>query len=352
MKHHNRSVLASLIVWTFIIVTAANAETGDSSQTKAGAGKTEAPKSQTVRQFPRIAFGKIAQPFGKLAFVQGTALLTAPSEVRVYKVQPLASKKDALLRVFETLPLVASQDIDARVHQLGRIPKSSADKEDAISASIGGWRVKVWSGGQFTIDNNDLWNRPSNSTKAPTIPTAEEARKAADDFLAKIGPLPLDVHFANVVPGEWDVYGAGDKPEDTVVRSLLVSYSAAMDGIPVYGSVSVYVSEGLEVVSVVNYLRQVVPEAKVPILSSQEAFGKLCAGEGHMDDGPPWDATGNVTSLKLVYFQGALSRKHSYIMPVYVFEGNAVADGKKAKPWKAFVEAVRPEFLEAEPGRR
>ena len=330
MNNRNRGVVTWLIAVTlivvFIIVIAQWRE-------------------NSVRRFPRIEFGELGGPIGKLTFVQRATPQEIPSTVRVYKVKPLASKKNALLRLLRALPIVASPETDGSLRQLERAPESLAHEEKSLSASIGGWTVEVWSGGQFTIYNDELLNRPYDFENPPAAPTPEEAHQTADAFLASIGPLPKDVRFAEVGPGDTLIRGLGNKPGDIMVKSLLVSYSAAIDGIPVYGSVSVRVGAGPAVVSINNRLRQIVPDSMVEILSPQEAFDKLCAGEGHMSDGPSGSATGNVTSIKLVYWQGATARDLSYIMPVYIIEGNAEAPGKKTVPWKAYVEAVRPEFL-------
>ena len=329
---NNRRVITWLIAGTLVLgIAIAVAHTRDSS----------------VRRYSRIEFGELAGAIGKLTFVQRTALPAAPSEVRIYKVQPLVSKKDALLKIFKALSIESSPEADARLRRLERAPGSWAQKGEPSSASIGGWLVEVWSDGKFIIHNTDLLNRPYDSEKAPVVPTAEEARKVADDFFARVGPLPTDVTFAKVQPGEWDTFGAGDKPDDTVVRSQLVSYSAAIDGIPVYASVNVYVGPGPAVISAISFLCQVVPDDKVPILSPQEAFEKLRAGEGFIDDGPSWDATANVTLIRLVHYPVDIApgRSCSHTMPIYVFRGEAVADGRKGVPWRAFVEAVRPEFL-------
>jgi hypothetical protein len=316
---------------------------------KADDEKIEASRSQRSGRLPRIKFGRLLKQTGRLTFVQRAAFPAAPADAWVYKVQPLASKKNALLKIFKSLPLTSSPETDESLHRLEHAPESSMDKEDSASASIGGWDVKVWSGGQFLITNRELSDRLDKLGESSLVPKPQEARKAADDFLAMIGPLSLPVSFSEVEAGEYATSGGGNEPVHTVVTKLLVSYSAQIDGIPVSGGVGLYVGEGPAVVSMVSRLRHIVPDKTLPILSPQEAFEKLRAGEYNLAKGPSWNATGNVKSTKLVYWQSILAMDMSYIMPVYVFEGEAVAEGKTAKPWKAYVEAVRPEYLEVEP---
>ena len=303
-------------------------------------------RGSSVTRYPRIEFGDAGSGVGRLPLVQGATPQGMPSEVRVYKVHPLASKKDALVRILQALPIASSPETDAALRRLEGARGSSAGKEESVSASVGGWCVKVWNGGQFTIYNNELLNCSYDFENPPATPTPEEARKAADDFLASIGPLPTDVHFVTVVPGDWYDSGSSDKPDDVVVTRLLVCYSAAMDGIPLQGTpLGVRVGPGPVVTSVNSRLRQVIPDQKLPVLSPQEAFDKLCAGECYISEGSP---KGEVTSIKLVYWLGYTAQDLSYIMPVYAFEGEAVV-GEKTRPWRAYVEAVRPEFLETTP---
>lgn len=325
-------------------------QAGDRSQVSVKADKAEAPKGQTARRFPRIAFGQLADTIGRVTFVQHTTFPEVPSMVRLYKVQPLASKRDALVQLFKALPMASGPETDASLRQLERESGLSADKE-SMSAEIGEWTVEVWKGGQFDISNRQLSGSLSNFENGLTAPTPEEAHKAADAFLASI-PLLTDVHFLKAGPGRILTRGLGDKPGDVVVKSIVVSYYAAIDSIPLYGAVDVYVGPGPAVVTVNSRLRQVIPDENVGILSPQEAFDKLSAGECHWNKDPLY-ATCNVTSIKLGYYLGATADDLPYVMPLYVFEGDAVADGKKSSDtWKAYVEAVRPEFLETQPAHR
>ena len=350
IKNCDFRIIKWFVTGSFVICMIATAtQILNSSQVLACVDKAETPKSQTAKRFPSIAFGELASPVGKLTFVQRTTLPIVPSEVQVYKVQPLASKKEAFLKIFKALPIESSSDTNAKLQKLERAPESSMENEKSISASIGGWTVQIWNGGQFTIYNNELSDHLYDLNNTSTAPAPEEARKTADDFLAIIGSLPMDIQFSKVSPGDTITFGLGDKPNDTIVKILVVSYSAILNGIPVHGSVSIRVGAGPSVVSMTSRLRSVVPDSSIALLSPQEAFGKLKAGGGRISDGPVWNATANVTSMKLVYWQGAPAQDLSYVMPIYLFEGEAVADGKKTVPWRAYVEAIRPEFLETEP---
>lgn len=330
MTNSNRRILAIVLVG---ILAAGTAIT------------VEYIKANSVKRYPRIEFGTVIGIYGKLTYVQKVPLPTAPSQVKIYRVKHLVSRKQAFLKLLKALPLAKGQETDRRLRHIRLLPEVLSWREDKYAGSVGGWLVSVWKGGQFSIDD-EKFRDPVNKQGIPLPgPLPKDARKAADDFLAKIGPLSLPVHFSKVGRGQWITRGAGDKPGDTVVTKLNVSYSAELDGIPLTSAVGIQVGAGPTVVSMVSRLRQVAIDRQVPILSPKEAYDKLLAGDCHLRDGTSWDVTANITSIKLMYYQDILSQDLPYLMPIYVFEGDAVAKGMPPEYWKAYVEAVRPEFL-------
>ncbi|MCE5200243.1 MAG: hypothetical protein ABFD54_16090 [Armatimonadota bacterium] len=316
MNYRNRRFITWLIAGTLALCVVIAV-----AQTRVGATK----------RYPRIPFYETTESIGKFTLVQGAIPSNFPTEFRVYKVKPLASKKNAILKIFKALPLKSGPKTDAMLRQLEHAPESLIEKEEPLRVSIGGWRVKVWSGGQFLIDKEEPIKPFTKVKDIPASPAPEEARKAADAFLARIKPeLPdPDVHFCRISPQ--DTY-------DDVVASLSVSYSAELDGIP-YDIVSIGIGTGPTVTGMSCHLRRVVPDGMVPILTPQEAVEKLQAKEGHVCNGD-W-AAGNVTSFKIVYY----NEPHmSHIMPIYIISGEDHS-GK----WNASVEAARPEYLEKKP---
>lgn len=293
------------------------------------------------KRYPRINFGE--GTFGKPPVGQQPAFPAAPSEVRVYRVQKLDSKKDILLKLFKALPLPSNKETKGRVRNLESAPESLIQNEKPVRASIGGWNVGVWDGGQFTISNWQLSDRICSNEDGSTIPSPKEARKAADAFLNKLGPLPIDVQFSEVGPGQVISKEAGK----SIVLLLNVYYTGTIDGLPVYGGVGVTVGAGPTVVAVNNRLRRIVPDGMVPILSAKEAFERLRSGEGSMSDESVWNAADKLTPVRLSYYLGSTAEDLAYIMPIYVFEGESAATAKRKLRWRAFLEAIRPEFLEA-----
>lgn len=330
---NNRKVVTLLVAGVLVIGIAALAKL----------------RHDSLSRYPRIEFGETTVSYGELTLDQQVIPRKLPSEIMVYKVQPLESKKDVLLKIFKALPLAPGKKTEADLRQLERMPESYGLKEKETGASIGGWTVQVWDGGQFYITNDDYSNRPYDYKNPPPTPTPKEAQKAADAFLEKIGPLLMNVRFANVVPGDCTT---GDKPGDIIIERQLVCYASALGGMP-YSSVGVYVGTGSTVDIVSSHIRRTVPDKKVPILSPQEALERLKAREGVNMDGDL--ISGKVTSIKLKYYNAALVKDVSYIMLVYVFEGEVTGGGKRAEHWnhwKAEVEAIRPEYLKPKPANK
>lgn len=301
-------------------------------------------RANSPTRYPHVALWQ-HKCIGQLIYVLDTKLPQLPSKVRVYKVKPLASRKDTLLKIFKSLPLTSSPETAKDLCRLELAPELLlAPGEDSLSAYIGGWEVEVWNGGQFCIRKVD--ELPNQPGKYPPAPAPNIARKAADDFLSKIGSLPCSVRFSQVGTGESGELGGGNTPISTIITKLGVSYSAEMNGIPIDGGVDIRVADGPAVVGMLSRLRHVKPDKKLPIISPKEAFDQLSAGNKTVDASSPWNAVGKVKSIKLVYWESILAEDLSYIMPVYVFEGDTEAKGKKPEHWTAYVEAVRPEFLE------
>jgi hypothetical protein len=320
--------------------------------TSLGLGATHAQSEQ--KKFPRIATMSHADRASTRGstFILQTELPATPPAVQVFKVQPSASKKQTLLGIFQSLSLTPSPETNERLQALERVPEQLIEQEDELGATIGGWRVKVWNGGQFSIENDKLREHLSNLGKLSPAPTPEAARKAADDFLAMIGPLAAPIHFSEVVKGEELIYGSGDKPGDRVVTKLNVSYFAKMDDIPVFNAVGIQVGAGPAVVYMANRLRQVVPAGKVPIMSPQEAFDLLGQGKGYYEASTVAPAKRSVDSIQLVYWQSPLATDLIYVVPVYMFTGPEKHQGWPDDKWSAFVEAIRPEYLEEQAPKR
>lgn len=301
-------------------------------------------QSNAKKGLPRIKFGQLGAPIGRLTFTKRATFPDLPSAVRVYRVQPMESMNAEFLKLVNDLQITRSSEDEAKIEHLKHASEPRLQKYEPLGMVIGGWEIHLYPGGQYSLRNLKVID--SLTGREAKAPSAEEARRTADTFVSRAKLLPDDSQFRDVYDCDVSEWGIDDK----VVHSRGVVYQSYLEGMPTTGSFTVVVGPAGEIASVTNKMRRTVPEEPMPILSPNEGLEKLRSNEGHMANGPSWDATAYVDSVKLVYWQGVLVMDLSYIMPVYVFEGEAVAAGKKTVRWKAYIEAIRPELLETEPG--
>jgi len=286
---------------------------------------------------PRIAFPEVAT-IGRLTFVARAPWPTMPPTATVYRVQPLKSPKAVALQVFAVLPMESTPEVRAELDRITRAPDPPLGEHEPLDEYVGDWQVSVFPEGQFSV-----YNRPACEAQdkgQASLPSEAVARRVADDFLERLKPfIPYPVEFSGISPAA-SVNGRA--------LSHGVWYRAKLDGIPVGGDpVSVVIGPGAKVISAGSRVRRTIADRKAPILTSKEAFEKLLAGEGCVESGPSWSAIAHVDSVHLAYYQPPLGLGATYLLPVYVFSGQAVAEGRKPEAWGAAVEAVRPEFLQA-----
>jgi hypothetical protein len=253
----------------------------------------------------------------------------------------LEERKAMLLQLFRSLPMedyYTPPQIEWKLARLERANWASLPKGEPMSSQIGEWDVDVWPSGQFMISSNP----PPDKRKADLpAPTKAEARKVADAFLPRIASqLPEAVNFTGVGPASSMSRGKAG----TEIISYHVSYMAKKNGVPV-GGISITVASGPRIEAVRSTLRRTVEDSLVTTLSPEEALARLQKGEGQAGT-QLRDATAYVDSIKLVYWVKAPAHSMSYLMPIYIFGGEATAEGKKSEKWGGTIEAIRPEYLE------
>lgn len=300
-------------------------------------------RANSVKRYPRIQFGETT--VGKFTFVQRAALPDTPSSFYVYRVKPMESMNAEFLKLVEALPIMPSPEDERKLRNLKKMHEPSLKKQHPLMEDIGDWQIILYLGGQYSIRNLAVCN--SLSGRDAKAPSPEEARKFADSFLLRTKLLPAGASFEKVYDSDISEWGFGDK----VVHSRGVVYQCNLGELSTAGGFTVVVGPGGEIASISNGTRHTIPDEKVPILSPLEAMEKLQSNEGHVEGSPSWSAISYVDSISISYWRAPLAMDISYIMPVYVFEGDAVAKGKPTEHWKAYVEAVRPEFLEPKPAK-
>jgi hypothetical protein len=295
------------------------------------------------KKLPRIATMSPADraPTRGSAFTLRTALPSTPAAVKVLKVRGDIPRKPILLKLLEALPYEDPPEVKKALLEIAQTLE--AEPDEVLSVPIGEWTIHVFKGGAYSCWNDDRF--PDVMAKGQP-PKAEAVRAIADAFLTRAGmALPEGVRFLEVKACGW--------MDDTPVAWRASYGGAKIDGLPVPGGISVEVVANLQLLSVRNTLREMVPDREVPILSPREAFDLLCQGKGFYNATTVAPAKRSVDSVRLVYWQPPIAVEPSYVVPIYVFSGVGKNEGWPDDKWSAFVEAIRPEYLEAQfPMRR
>jgi len=196
----------------------------------------------------------------------------------------------------------------------------------------------------------------------PNLPSEEEAKQIAIDFLAQSGLLPPDStvgasYEAEVVAGgtygiEQEVpeevaeEGGEIEPEvvEEYVAHLLVRFHRQIDGFPVTGSgnqLGVRIGGEGEVITILKVWREVTPYNEVVINTPEQAYQELKSGAGSYD--VPLDCEQVVVEqVYLAYWMEPLDQHQEYVVPVYEFKGKCLdKDGEYLEDFTGWCEAVK-----------
>jgi hypothetical protein len=296
-----------------------------------------------AKRFPPIKFCEVAESIGKVNFVKEVAFPTVPQRLSVYKVQTTTAPKDIIIKILNALPVSSQTEKEDVMRDIKCRPEKSLQNGETISASMADWTVDVYKGGQFYISHR-MPKSPERFEDIPSAPSAEEAQKVADEFVKKI-PFLENIYCEKVCPGRIISRGLG--PNDQVTKEMAVLYNAKIDDISLYGAVDVWIGAGPTVLRVNSRMRHLIQDDTVELISPEEAYDKLTKGKCHWSKDPSHSEC-KITSIRLVYYLGATADDLSYIMPTYLFSGESTETSKKPDTWKAYVEAVKPEYLNME----
>lgn len=196
----------------------------------------------------------------------------------------------------------------------------------------------------------------------PNLPSEEEARQIAIDFLAQSGLLPADARVGDSceaevvtggtyaieeeVPEEVLEEGGEIKPEviEEYVTHLLVRLHRQIDGFPVIGSgnkFGVRIGDGGEVITILKVWREVTPYNEVVINTPEQAYQELKSGAGSYY--APLDCEKVVVEqVYLAYWMEPLDQHQEYVVPVYEFKGKCLdKDGEYLEDFTGWCEAVK-----------
>ena len=192
---------------------------------------------------------------------------------------------------------------------------------------------------------------PASVESQPILPSEDDAKRIASDYLLSRDLFPEDAEFKNV--GVSQTYAIGragsDEPIVSYNVTLAVRFSRSFKGIPVYGhdELAVIIGNNSEVLELVKNWRDVEPYKNVTIKTPEQAYEDLIAGKSVQ---PPLETMldqATINEISIGYWMEPRINKQEFVLPVYAFTGTAIDSEGREEPFRDFVSAVRSEGLES-----
>lgn len=188
----------------------------------------------------------------------------------------------------------------------------------------------------------------------PMLPSPEEAKILAYDFLDGLDLIPPDYHSFNDVQDKILVVAGGgyNIAEGTVGNIIqkdpsfwLVKFPFYIDGNTVTGpgaKMEVSIGDDGEPVSLVWAWKGVTPVYTGKIKSEQSAFDDIVNNKGTVDM-PVSCQNVRVDEVQLGYWLDPISESQDYTLPVYIFRGDCLNnEGQYIEAFTAWTEALLP----------
>lgn len=169
---------------------------------------------------------------------------------------------------------------------------------------------------------------PNAADGQPDLPSDEEARRIATDYLQERGLLSDDLHFGSV--GVQSRVGSASPGSHTIYdMTKHVSFFKEIQSFRVYyAGVGVTLGEDGEVVAVSDSVRDFdpAPDRYATILTPEQAYQRLCANDLVIR---PKSSPGIhvVRNVSLGYWMDVRSSPQEYILPVYAFTCDGTSEG-------------------------
>jgi len=292
-------------------------------------------REANLDELPSIAFGESASQAyicEDVEIILPDAEIFFPQKMMVYKIEPVNMSDEQI------------KDLAARLGISGKVKTSALGAWRAIGEKKES-RAKCINvdpeTGIFDYVNKEPY--PSSPEEIlekclnpphPNLPSIDEAKSVARDFLLKTGVLTeeelnqlKESAMVTETRGEWDPI----KQEHVVVPLRVgVVYFGELNGYPIMGHarISVGIGHNGEVMQVYYFLPKVKPYTEYPIKSIDEVIKDIrnnkCMAFGI--DRPP--KVMKISSIKLAYWANPcfLLSKEQVFHPIYYIEGEVLKD--------------------------
>lgn len=293
-----------------------------------------------------ISFPNIAGGNQNVAFELVASRLPTQHDLMVYRVKNREVTPAAVQEIGKIL------GIDGEA-----LPVEDGKKISMMGYSRGqSLQLLVWvDSGAIELRCGDTGAQLYPSLK-PDLPSNEQAKQIALDFLEDIALLPSneEIKACEIVNGGSysQVYlemveETGKVIEKTVEEyptHLLVRFPRMIDGHLVVGpgaKFGVRITDGGEVASIVRAWRNIEPYKDFEVKSPEEAYKQLEGGLGSHSL-PPGCAHVSIQEIELGYWMDSMDEQQDYVAPVYVFKGKCFdEDGNYTEEYTGYCEAVK-----------
>jgi hypothetical protein len=252
--------------------------------------------------------------FLPISVTSGSYILATPfPEVNdsypVYKIiTPNITEED--VKRIGTLFNLSGDVKDYNLSGTFKLVDNSKDPEETLEVN------RISGSFSYRIEGKDF---PKSTDPLPELPSDEEARTIATQYLLERDLLPDDVHFVSVGP---KTQGGESGPYSYPLYTFTkyVSFAKEIQGLRAYNSgIGVTIGDKGEVVGVGNSLKQLEPEPAgyVKIITPEQAYKRLLSDD--LVVLPLSGREGVVRTISLGYWMGVTRDPQKYILPVYVF---------------------------------
>ncbi len=180
----------------------------------------------------------------------------------------------------------------------------------------------------------------------PNLPSEDMAKKIAEKYLSEKGLLPAGAKLDGVVADKQLTRekGTGKILEEYNVTLQVYSSTRKINGVPVVGpgnKLKVYIGDNGEVVGLLKAWKDVEPYMDIRIEAPTTAYNELTAGNGIYIT-PRMDQVDkvNIKNISLAYWMDPADQTQEYVLPVFVFEGEALDSKLGNVPFKGYVPAT------------
>ena len=286
-----------------------------------------------------IITGALFTVKGSGIYVLNAAYPTVPDSVPIYRIKEVDMTYETAAQLALSMGIKRDiQDSRPGVIQITDNSKNPPESIDIYTTS-GAFRYSIPSKLGRTV------------TYQPLLPSYDEAKKIADTYLEKRNLLRDDFTFDKVKVGySQEEWRAGDtKPLAHYDVNLQVIYLRTINGIPATEGITVTIGENGEVVGLTYKARAIEekPFRSVKIITPEEAYNQLIAGNALTKPITDFDSTIRITNVSLQYYMKAEVYDQQFVLPIYVFSGEDLSYG--SSPTAFSVPAIDPDELKIPP---